>query len=71
MLPPATGDHSAILSALSQDGASLSLPLSHPSGKDTVFCDYCRKLRNTRETCWKVHGAPLGSRGDWFGTRGG
>ncbi|XP_028053079.1 uncharacterized protein LOC114257509 [Camellia sinensis] len=30
---------------------------SRPSfEKDNLFCDYCSRPRNTRETCWKLHG---------------
>ncbi|KAL5580296.1 hypothetical protein UlMin_012738 [Ulmus minor] len=26
--------------------------------KDTRWCDFCKKPRHTRETCWKLHGKP-------------
>lgn len=26
--------------------------------KAKVWCDYCKKPRHTRETCWKLHGKP-------------
>ncbi|KAF5945633.1 hypothetical protein HYC85_015861 [Camellia sinensis] len=60
MLPLVIGDRSSLVYAPSRD----------VTGKDTIFCDYCRKLRHTRETCWKLHRAPSRSRGDWSSTRG-
>lgn len=71
MLPPATGDCSTLLFTPSRDGAGLSLPLFHLSGKDIVFCDYCSKPRHTHKTCWKLRWALSGSRGDRSGTIGG
>ncbi|KAG6758887.1 hypothetical protein POTOM_035350 [Populus tomentosa] len=28
--------------------------------KDDLFCNYCKKTSNTKETCWKLHGKPPG-----------
>ena len=67
MMSPVSTDRSALLST-PRDG--LSLP--HPSAaKESVFCDYCKKPRHTRETCWKLHGTPSGGRSDRSGSRGG
>jgi hypothetical protein len=33
------------------------------SPKDHLQCDYCGKLRHTKETCWKLHGRPTRGRG--------
>ncbi|XP_028088711.1 uncharacterized protein LOC114289243 [Camellia sinensis] len=71
MLPPTSIDRSTLLSAPSRDGASLPLPSSHPSGKDNLFCDYCRRPRHTHETCWKLHGTPSAGQGDRSGHKGG
>ena len=30
----------------------------HPDDKPRVWCDHCNKPRDTRETCWKLHGKP-------------
>ena len=38
--------------------------------KDMRWCDFCKKPRHTRETCWKLHGKPANfkeSRGDGKG----
>ncbi|GMP56886.1 hypothetical protein CsSME_00021194 [Camellia sinensis var. sinensis] len=68
MLPSAFSDRSALVSAPSRDGDRGSCP---PSEKDTLFCDYCRCPRHTRETCRKLHGPPSGGHGDRSGSRGG
>ncbi|CAL5430126.1 unnamed protein product [Camellia sinensis] len=68
MLPAASSDRSALVSAPSRDGDRGSRP---PSEKDTLFCDFCRRPRHTRETCWKLHGQPSGGRGDRSSSRGG
>ena len=26
--------------------------------KDKLWCDYCNRLRHTRDTCWSLHGRP-------------
>ncbi|KAI0498121.1 hypothetical protein KFK09_021362 [Dendrobium nobile] len=26
--------------------------------KDSLWCNYCKKSRHTKETCWKIHGKP-------------
>lgn len=60
MLPPTSTDRSAILSAPSRDKAGLPLS-SHPSGKDSLFCDYCRWSRHTREIVGSFMGLHQGA----------
>ncbi|CAL5365889.1 unnamed protein product [Camellia sinensis] len=67
MMSPVSTDRSALLST-PRDGLSLPPP---SAAKESVFCDYCKKPRHTRETCWKLHGTPSGGRGDRSGSRGG
>ncbi|XP_028127544.1 uncharacterized protein LOC114324027 [Camellia sinensis] len=62
-------DCSALLST-ARDGLSLT-PILPSAAKESVFYDYCKKPRHTRETCWKLHGTPSGGRGDRSGSRGG
>ena len=59
---------STMLLAASSDRSAL---VSTPSEKDTLFCDFFRRPRHTRETCWKLHGQPSGGRGDRSSSRGG
>ncbi|XP_043811381.1 uncharacterized protein LOC122723365 [Manihot esculenta] len=47
---------------------SLSTPQPPTSEKDHLHCDYCGKLRHTKETCWKLHGRPTRGRGGKRGT---
>ena len=35
--------------------------------KPKVWCDYCKKSRHTRETCWKLHGKPANWKGSHEG----
>ena len=51
MLPPTSTKCSALVSAPLRDGTSLPHISPSPSKKDTLFCDYCRQPRLTRETC--------------------
>ncbi|XP_028077565.1 uncharacterized protein LOC114279508 [Camellia sinensis] len=67
MMSPFSTDRSALLST-PRDSLSLPPP---SAAKESVFCDYCKKPRHTRETCWKLHGTPSGGRGDRSGSRGG
>ncbi|XP_028119342.1 uncharacterized protein LOC114316859 [Camellia sinensis] len=69
MMSPVSTDRSVLLSA-PRDGLSLT-PIPSSATKDSVFCDYCKKPRHTRETCWKLHRTPSRGRGDRSGSRGG
>ncbi|XP_028070337.1 uncharacterized protein LOC114272836 [Camellia sinensis] len=69
MMSPISTDRSALLST-PRDGLSLT-PIPPSAAKEFVFCDYFKKPRHTRETCWKLHGTPSGGRGDRSGSRGG
>ncbi|XP_028123248.1 uncharacterized protein LOC114320298 [Camellia sinensis] len=69
MMSPVSTDRSVLLST-PRDGLSLT-PIPPSAAKESVFYDYYRKLRHTRETCWKLHGTPSGSRGDQSSSRRG
>ncbi|GMP93350.1 hypothetical protein CsSME_00043226 [Camellia sinensis var. sinensis] len=69
MLPSITIDRSALVYAPSRPGKRMSHGSRPSSEKDNLFCDYCRRPRHARETCWKLHGTPSG-RGDHPGNRG-
>ena len=38
--------------------------------KDNLWCTYCKKLRHTRERCWKLNGKPSTSSREWGNRRG-
>nr|XP_016489384.1 PREDICTED: uncharacterized protein LOC107809293 [Nicotiana tabacum] len=38
-------------------------PKAFTSDKDHMHCDYYRKPKHTKETCWKLHGRPTRDRG--------
>ncbi|XP_028065563.1 uncharacterized protein LOC114268571 [Camellia sinensis] len=67
MMSPVSTDRSSLLST-PRDGLSLPPP---SAAKESVFCDYCKKPRHTRETCWKLHGTPSGGQGDRSSSQGG
>ncbi|XP_028057274.1 uncharacterized protein LOC114261231 [Camellia sinensis] len=69
MMSSVSTDRSALLST-PRDGLSLTLILPSAT-KDSVFCDYYKKPRHNRETCWKLHRTPSRGRGDRSGVRGG
>ena len=33
--------------------------------KDNMWCTYCKKLRQTKERCWKLNGKPPTSSKEW------
>ena len=41
------------------------LRLQGKDSKDSLWCTYCKKLRHTREKCWKLNGKPSTSSQDW------
>ena len=64
MLSLASTERSALVSVPQKDKFTGK---SGSSDKSKQFCDYCNTKYHTRETCYKIHGYPPGSRGGRFG----
>ena len=64
MLPLASAERSALVSVPQKNKFTGE---SGSSDKSKQFCDYCNTKYHTRETCYKIHGYPPGSRGGRFG----
>ena len=62
MLEPQTVEGSAMVTT--KDQPSSTVPgkgRGEGQGRDhkeSLWCNYCKKSRHTRETCWKLHGKP-------------
>ena len=83
MLEPQTLEGSALVTKIEQTqtqerGKANLLRVSEKDNKDNMWkdnkdnlwCTYCKKLRHTRERCWKLNGKPSTSSREW-GNRGG
>ncbi|TXG53836.1 hypothetical protein EZV62_019092 [Acer yangbiense] len=61
MLENKTGEASALaakgVTRLPQMGVGNGVEMGRNS-KEGVWCNYCKKPRHTKETCWKLHGKP-------------